>query len=157
MDRTIGKYEKRVDVNLPKDVLIAILIECPVEATRLSIQVEGKDLDLEIVNSSRFEVVLDEKWEVPQRIDGDKPYPWIHDQEIRLVQDIEKYRFIYITAVNGNNYINELISPVCMTGTSWKIEIYGVIALEFIGSNHQTLKIESKQGFSIVNMYGIAC
>ena len=30
-----------------------------------------------------LEVVLDEKWEVPQRIDGDNPYPCIHDQEIR--------------------------------------------------------------------------
>ena len=50
MNRTLGKYEKRVDVNLSKDVLIAILIDCSVKAERLSFQVEGKDLDLEIVN-----------------------------------------------------------------------------------------------------------
>ena len=156
MNRTRGCVV-RVEVDLPKDELVAVLVDCSLNAVELSLRVDGKDLDLVIDSSTRFEVVLDEKWEVPEMLDGNKPYPWSHDDVIQLDQNVEEYRFIHITAVNKNNYISDMISPMCMTTPSWDLDIYGLIGLKFTGSGHKTLKIHSTQGFSIVNMTCIAC
>ena len=158
VNRTRGKYEQRVEVNLPKDELVTTLIECPVElVAKLAFQIEGDDLEVKVDKSSRFEVVLKEKWETPESLEADKPYPWTSGQEIQLYQDIEKYRFIIITLANGSSYISETISPSIMTGPSWEIPIYGLVPIEFKGKGHKTLKVGGKQGYSIVNMEGIIC
>ena len=52
-------------------------------------------------------------------LDGNKPYPWSHDDVIQLDQNVEEYRFIHITEVNKNNYISDMISPMCMRTPSW--------------------------------------
>ena len=158
VNRTRGKYEQRVEVNLPKDELVTTLIECPVElVAKLAFQIEGDDLEVKVDKSSRFEVVLKEKWEIPESIEADKPYPWSSGQEIQLYQDIEKNCFSIITLANGSSYISETISPSIMTGPSWEIPIYGLAPLEFKGKGHKTLKVGGTEGYSIVNMEGIIC
>ena len=158
VDRRMGGYIERVEKHLPKDELVTILIECSVaKVAKLSMQMEGDDLDVEVDKSTRFEVVLKEKWEVPERIEGSKPYPWGHGQEIQIYQDIEKYRFIHITLAKGNIYISETISPSAMEGPSWKVPIHNLLALEFSGKGHKTLKIGGIGGYSIANMEGIIC
>ena len=63
---------------------------------------------------SRFEVVPIETWENPEDLEGDKPHPWKQGQEVVIEQDIEKFRFIHITAKKGVLYINKMISPLYM-------------------------------------------
>ena len=120
-------------------------------------QVDGKDLDLVIDSSTRFEVVLTEKWEDPETIYGNEKYPWIHGDVILLDQDVEKYRFIHITTILKGNYFSYMISPTFMKGSNWIVDIYGLITLQFTGTDHKTLKIKSNRGSSVVNMTGIIC
>ena len=110
-----------------------------------------------IDSSTRFEVVLTEKWEVPETIFGDKLYPWIHGDVIHLDQDVERNSFIHITAMLKDDYISYMISPTSMTGSNWLLDIYGLITLHFTGTDHKTLKIKSDRGLSVVNMTSIIC
>ena len=157
MNRTKGRVEKRLEVDLPKDELIAVLIDCSLNGAEISLRVDGQDLDLVIDSSTRFEVVLTEKWEVPETIDGNKIYPWIHNDVILLDQNVEEYRFIHITALFKDSYISYMISPTSMVGSIWFLDIYDLITLHFTGEGHKTLKITSTKGFSVVNMSGIIC
>ena len=157
MNRTRGRIVKRVEVDLPKDELVAVLVDCSLNAVELSLRIDGEDLDLVVDSSTRFEVVLTESWEVPETIDGNKAYPWVDNDVILLDQDVEKYRFILITVLKGNSYLSDMISPACMLTPSWYIDVMGLISLNFTGEGHKTLKITRSQGFSVVNMTGIIC
>ena len=157
MNRTRGRVVKRLEVDLPKDELVAVLVDCSLNAVELSLRIDGVDLDLVVDSSTRFEVVLAEKWEIPETIDGNKPYPWVDDDVILLDQDVENYRFILITVLKGNSYLSDMISPACMLTSSWYLDVMGVISLNFTGEGHKTLKITRSQGFSVVNMTGIIC
>ena len=157
MDRSRGRVAKRVAVDLPERETIVVPIDCSLQGVEMSLRVDGKDLDLLVEKPTRFEVVLTEKWEVPEKIVGDKIYPWIHNDVIHLDEDVEEYRFVHVTALLKSNYVSYMISPTSMSGSIWHLDISGLISLQFTGVGHKTVKIVSPQGYSVVNMTGIVC
>ena len=157
MNRSKGRVAKRLEVHLPEKEMTVVLIDCSLRGVEMSLRVDGKDLDLRVESSTRFEVVLTEKWEVPETIDGDKIYPWTHNDVIHLDEDVENYRFVHVTALLKSNYVSYMMSPTSMTGSLWLLDISGLISLQFTGVGHKTLKIVSPQGYSVVNMTGIIC
>ena len=103
--------EKTVD--LLKDELNVTLLEFKVNPpAQYSLYIKGEDFNVVLDKKTRFEVVPIETWGNPEDIDGNKVLPRKQGQEIVIDQDIEKFRFLHITAKKGVLYINKMILPL---------------------------------------------
>ena len=163
--RLYSRMKAAVDtqiVKLVKGELVSVLLNCgvPRKGDTLTVQIEGDNLDLIVERGSRVEVTETHRWESPQLLTSSVMYPWT-SQTITINNDIETYNFIHITGNNGNTFITKTISPIGMYTKNnisiWKISIANKINLEFSGNKHQTLKVETKEGYQIISMYGVRC
>ena len=158
-DRNYFKKLEEHTLEILKDNLNVFEFKFEVrKMTEFSFYIKGDDFDIVLDKKTSFEVVPIETWENPEDLVGDKSHPWKQGQEIVINQDIEKFRFIHITAKKGVLYINKMISPLYMNSIdAWNINIEDKVVLAFTGTNHKTLNIKETHGFEIVNMVGIIC
>ena len=158
-DREHGGIAEEKTVDLLKDELNATVLKFEAKnGSQYSIYIKGEDLNIELDKKTRFEVVSIKTWKNPKDIEGDKVTPWKQGQKIMIYQEIEKYRFVHITAKKGVLYINKMISPLYMDQVdTWNINVEDKLTLAFTGTNHKTLFIKETHGFEVVNMVGIEC
>ena len=158
-NREEAKEEKIVSVSIPKHELTPVLLEFKVNPpAEYHFMIKGKDLDIELDKKSRFEFVFDNTWLLPDDIDGDIPQPWKEGVVVLLSKNIEKYRFLHITAKKGLAYVNKIISPSSMEeGEAWNVSLENKCNLEFSGKEHKKLTIKKGDGFGVTSMIGIVC
>ena len=162
---TLGKQVSAEVVRLPKGESISILIHHTVDKLEtLTVRIFGTDLDFKVEKSSRVEITETHRWEAPELIVANKVYPW-KEGDLKLVNNIEKYQYIYITAQRDQFFLTKTIYPTAMMVSKqdeWVIAIdngrtqHAAILLTFSGDGHKKLNVSGKL-YQIVSMYGVRC
>ena len=159
---TYAKVVSSYKVDLPKGEVISVLGNYKVETSgrneNLRIRVLGKDLDFTVEKKSRFEVTETHRWEAPERIAANIPYPWSKQHTPRIISNIENYQYIHITARSNYIFATATISPVEMKSVStWIVPLNDEIEMKFSGVGHRTINISDKGDYQIINMHGVRC
>ena len=159
---TYAKVVSSYNVKLPKGELVSVLGHYKVETSgrnqNLTIRIVGNELDFTVEKGSRFEVTEIHRWEAPELIVADISYPWtIHDTP-HLVNNIENYQYIHITARSNEYFATKTISPIEMKSIpTWVIPLNNDITIKFSDGGHKTIHISGKADHQIINMHGVRC
>ena len=160
--KTYAKVVSSYSVKLSKGELVSVLGNYKVETSgrneNLTIRVLGKDLDLTVKKESRFEVTETHRWEAPERIAANVPYPWTKQHTPRIISNIENYQYIHVTARSNDNFASATISPIEMKSIStWIVPLNDDLTIKFSGDGHRTINITDKASYQIINMHGVRC
>ena len=104
------------------------------------------------------------RWEAPELFAANQNYPWPLKTTLTIANPIEEYQQVQITTRHGENYASTTIYPLAMKSIDylvetrvWKVSVEDKLFLEFSGTGHKTMRIESSLGYKVYRMEGVRC